>query len=109
MIRDTVEAAHAASIPVGLCGELAADRLAAPLLVGLGLDELSMNPPAIPLVKQAISGVTMDEAKSAIPEALALPSAAAVRQFARRRFRLQEDEVSHYTAPAGADARPIES
>ena len=90
MIRDTVEAAHAASIRVGLCGELAADPLATPLLLGLGLDELSMNSPAIPLVKQAIAQLTMHEVQAVIPEVLALPSASAVREHARGRFRPQE-------------------
>lgn len=55
MIQQTVQAAHSAGIWVGLCGELAADPLATPILLGLGLDELSVNPPAIPAIKQTIS------------------------------------------------------
>jgi multiphosphoryl transfer protein len=64
-IKQVVEAGHAAGIWVGLCGELAGNELATPLLVGLGLDELSMNAPAIPAVKQAIRGLTRAAAQKA--------------------------------------------
>jgi phosphocarrier protein FPr len=57
MIRQTVEAGHAAGIWVGLCGELGGDPEASALLVELGLDELSMNGPSIPAVKAAIRGI----------------------------------------------------
>jgi phosphocarrier protein FPr len=54
LIRDVVDAGHARSKWVGVCGELAADPLAIPLLVGLGVDELSMNAVAIPRAVQII-------------------------------------------------------
>ena len=53
-IRQTVEAGHRTGIWVGLCGELAGDPRVTALLVGLGVDELSMNAPAIPHVKANI-------------------------------------------------------
>lgn len=56
LIRAVVEPAHVAGKWVGVCGELAGDPVAAPILVGLGVDELSMSAPSIPLVKQAIRG-----------------------------------------------------
>jgi phosphocarrier protein FPr len=59
MIQQTVQAAHQAGIWVGLCGELAADPVATPILLGLGLDELSVNPPAIPTLKQSISQLSL--------------------------------------------------
>ncbi|BCL34462.1 phosphoenolpyruvate--protein phosphotransferase [Nostoc sp. MS1] len=59
MVQQTVQAAHQAGIWVGLCGELAADPLATPILLGLGLDELSVNPPAIPTLKQSISQLSV--------------------------------------------------
>jgi phosphocarrier protein FPr len=83
MIRQTVEGAHGAGIWVGMCGELAGDALAAPLLVGLGLDELSMNAPAIPAAKEAVRSLTMDEARRLAAQALQLESADAVRQALR--------------------------
>lgn len=80
-IKLVVEAGHAAGIWVGLCGELAGNALAAPLLVGLGLDELSMNAPAIPAVKQAIRGLTLAAAQKLADEVLQLDSATAVADY----------------------------
>ena len=81
MIQQTVIAAHNAGIWVSICGELASSVLATPILVGLGVDELSMNPPAIPAVKAAISQLTMTEAEVIAREVLQLPSADAVREY----------------------------
>jgi multiphosphoryl transfer protein len=80
-IKLVVDAGHAAGIWVGLCGELAGNELATPLLVGLGLDELSMNAPAIPAVKQAIRGLTRTAAQKLAAEVLQLESATAVADY----------------------------
>ncbi|HSG18208.1 MAG TPA: phosphoenolpyruvate--protein phosphotransferase, partial [Anaerolineae bacterium] len=81
MIRQTVRAAHEAGIWVGMCGELAGNAQAAPLLVGLGLDELSMSAPAIPAVKEAIRGFTLTTAREIAEQALGCTSAAEVDQL----------------------------
>lgn len=81
LVQQTVQAAHAADIWVGMCGELAGNALAAPLLVGLGLDELSMSAPSIPAVKQAIRRFTLAQAQELATQALALDSAEAVQAF----------------------------
>ncbi|MFN2136936.1 MAG: phosphoenolpyruvate--protein phosphotransferase [Candidatus Promineifilaceae bacterium] len=78
LIKQTVDAAHAAGIWVGMCGELAGNALATKLLVGLGLDELSMSAPAIPAVKAAIRTITLPEARAMAAEVLQLDSAEAV-------------------------------
>ena len=78
MVRDAAETAHAAGIWIGMCGELAGNPLATPVLLGLGLDELSMSAPAIPAVKEAVRGLTMDEARRIAELALAADSAEAV-------------------------------
>ena len=57
LIAATVEGAKEHGRWVGVCGEMAGDPLAAPLLIGLGVTELSMSPPAIPLVKAALRRV----------------------------------------------------
>jgi phosphocarrier protein FPr len=59
MVKQTVEAGHAAGIWVGMCGELAGNPEATAILVGLGLDELSMSAPAIPAVKATIRNLTL--------------------------------------------------
>jgi len=85
LVRDVIAAAHAQGKWVGLCGELAGEPLAVPILLGLGLDEFSMNPPAIPLAKQIIRSLTMDEAREVAQDALALDSAEEVRALVRQR------------------------
>jgi phosphocarrier protein FPr len=77
-IRATADAARAAGIPVAVCGELAADPGAAALLVGLGVDELSMGAPAIAQVKAAIRRTDRAAAQALAARALAAPSARAV-------------------------------
>jgi multiphosphoryl transfer protein len=79
LIGMTVAAAHAEGKWVGVCGELASDRLAVPLLVGLGVDELSVSPRAIALVKARVRELDSRHARALAEQALALDSAAAVR------------------------------
>jgi phosphoenolpyruvate-protein phosphotransferase len=74
LVRDVIQAAHARGKWVGLCGELAGEPLALPILLGLGLDEFSMNPPAIPVAKQIIRALTLAEAREVAQAALALDS-----------------------------------
>ena len=79
LIRIVAEAARGHGKWVGVCGELASDPEAVPVLVGLGVAELSANAPAIPAVKQAVRGVDAEEARELAEEALELSSAAEVR------------------------------
>ncbi|MEH2295796.1 phosphoenolpyruvate--protein phosphotransferase [Nostoc sp.] len=81
MVQQTVQAAHAARISVGLCGELAADILAIPILLGLGLDELSVNPQSIPAIKQAIARFSIVESEAIVASALQQDSAVNVREL----------------------------
>ncbi len=63
LIDLTVCAGRARGIPVSVCGETAADPVMAVLLIGLGVDALSMSPNLIPLVKKVISQVSIEEAR----------------------------------------------
>jgi multiphosphoryl transfer protein len=69
---------------VGVCGELASDPVAVPVLVGLGITELSANAPAIPAVKQAVRSLDADAARALADEALTLSSASEVRALVER-------------------------
>nr|WP_294977484.1 phosphoenolpyruvate--protein phosphotransferase [uncultured Pseudomonas sp.] len=80
LIDMTVRAAHAHGKWVGVCGELAADTLAVPLLVGLGVDELSVSARSIPLVKARVRGLDLPAARDLARAALTLGSAAEVRE-----------------------------
>lgn len=57
ILKKVIDAAHAAGIWVGVCGELAGDILFTPLLVGLGIDELSASPVLVPRIKKAIQSL----------------------------------------------------
>lgn len=81
LIHQTAQAAHAAGKWVGVCGELGADPQAVPVLVGLGVDELSVSVPAIPAVKAQIRLLTLSNAKEMAGQALQCASAAEVRQL----------------------------
>jgi multiphosphoryl transfer protein len=70
---------------VAVCGELAADPAAVPLLTGLGVRELSMAPPMIPAVKEAVRGLDVKEAARLAAAALTQPSAEAVRALSSGR------------------------
>jgi multiphosphoryl transfer protein len=87
MIQRTVQMAHEAGIWVGLCGELAADRLAVPILLGLGLDEVSASPTAIPLIKQTVGQFSLSEAKAIAETALQQTSVAEVRSTVQSFFK----------------------
>lgn len=81
MVRTTVEAGHRAGIPVGMCGELAGEPDAAPLLIGLGLDELSMNTGRIPEVKSAVRKLSADACRYLTEKALVQDDGDKVRQL----------------------------
>ena len=81
MIYQTVQAAHQAGIWVGLCGEVAGDLDAVTILLGLGLDEVSLNPQAIPAFKSRVLELTVTEASAIATLALRQDSAAKVREI----------------------------
>jgi phosphoenolpyruvate-protein phosphotransferase len=68
---------------VGVCGELAGDELAVPVLIGLGVRELSMAPAAVPGVKAALRRWAMEDARSLAGRSLEADSAETVRQMVR--------------------------
>jgi multiphosphoryl transfer protein len=79
LIRSVTEAAEAHGKWVGVCGELGSDPQAVPLLVGLGVSELSVNPPAVPATKETVREVDAGAAAALAGEALGLDSAEEVR------------------------------
>jgi phosphocarrier protein FPr len=80
-----VDAAHAQHRWVGVCGEMASDPWAVPLLVGLGVDELSVHPPLVPRIKAALRRLDCAAAATAATVALELEDATAVRQLLEQR------------------------
>lgn len=79
LIARTVEAAHAVGKWVGVCGELGSDAQAVPILLGLGVDELSVSGPAIPTVKAQIRLLTLAQCRERAQQALKCATAEQVR------------------------------
>jgi phosphotransferase system enzyme I (PtsI) len=86
MIRQVARAAGMHAVPVALCGAMASDPLAAVLLVGLGLRELSMEAAAIPEIKEALRRVSTADCERAAEAALALDTAEAVEELVAGAF-----------------------
>jgi phosphoenolpyruvate-protein phosphotransferase (PTS system enzyme I) len=61
LIRQITNAGVVSGVPVSMCGEMAGDPVNIPILLGLGINELSMHPLAIPMVKKLIRSISMDE------------------------------------------------
>lgn len=90
LIARTADAARAAGKTAAVCGSLAADLAAAPILIGLGISELSVPAPVIPRLKAAIRGLNYELCRAAAQQALALESPVAVRAFVKMRFDDEE-------------------
>ena len=71
-IRQTVDAAHAAGIHVGLCGEMGSETRLAEVLLGLGLDEISLHGAALPKIKQVIRWTDYTEGRRIIDHLMSL-------------------------------------
>lgn len=84
LIAKTIDGAHKHGKWVGICGELGSDPAAVPILIGLGIDELSVNVPSIPLVKAQIRGLKASELQGLAQQALDCSSAREVRELVKR-------------------------
>ena len=84
LISHTVAAAHRHGKWVGVCGELAADSKAVPILLGLGVDELSVSSGSIPMVKAQVRRLNAQTCRQMAEEALTLATAGEVRSLAQR-------------------------
>lgn len=80
-ISMVLQAAHAKGKWVGVCGEMASDRHAIPILVGLGVDELSVTPRQVPMTKQAVRDISLTIVKTFSQRAIELASAKSVREL----------------------------
>jgi phosphocarrier protein FPr len=81
LIDATVQGARVHGRWVGVCGGIAGDIKAVPILVGLGVNELSVAAPAAPAVKACIRGLNLEQAKELAQRALRQESAQAVREL----------------------------
>ena len=92
MLRTIVSAAHNEGIWISMCGEMAAEPLHSLLLIGLGFDELSMNPGSIPLLKRIIRSVTYSQAAEVAQRVFGCATAQEVEGLLRQEIRARFPE-----------------
>jgi phosphotransferase system enzyme I (PtsI) len=83
IIRWVVQSGHEAGIPVAICGEMAAEPAYAIILLGLGLDEFSMNPAAIPKVKKMLRMSRFEETRSLVEKLFQFSTASEIERHVR--------------------------
>jgi len=93
LIRQVIGTAHDTGRWTGVCGEMAGHPVLAPLLVGLGVDELSMSPNLVPMVKGMLRNVRYPDLEDLAAEALASESAAAILERCRALARAAAPEI----------------
>jgi len=80
-MKYVVEKAHEVGVKVGLCGEVASDPQNLIVLLGLGLDELSMNPVSVPLIKHMVRTLNYSETREVFEHCLGLATAQEVNEY----------------------------
>ena len=93
MIMNVLKAAKAAGIEVSLCGEMAGDPFCTPLLLGIGIDELSMNAGGIPLIKKIIRSISKEEAVNDLEEILNFKTSREVKEFIEKKIGVLVPEL----------------
>jgi len=81
LIKDIISSAHKNNIWVGMCGEMAGEIIFAFLLLGLGLDELSMPPPRVPKIKELIRKIKLSDAKDAASKVIDFSTSAEIEKY----------------------------
>src|SRR5213078_3569730 len=78
LLKMVADAAHAHKIWVGVCGEMAGDLALTPLLIGLGMDELSVGASVVPRVKRAVQSLSESECQKLVSDSLELDTPSAI-------------------------------
>lgn len=87
LIKNIIDTGHQQGIWVGMCGEMAGEPTFALLLLGLGLDEFSVSPSAVPDVKKVIRSIVLSHAQEVAQNSLALSTGKEVEAFAKKKLR----------------------
>ena len=106
-IKHVVDAAHQAGIEVSLCGEVASDPFCVPILLGMQIDCLSMNPQAIPGIKRIIRQTTMAECKNLLREVLGCRTVSRINHLVRDSiFQRFPEELTFFSSLIESDEAP---
>jgi hypothetical protein len=104
MMRTIIRAGHRRDRTVSLCGEMAADPICSIILLGMGVDELSMSPVMIPAIKQIIRGVTWAEARDVARGVLRQRRAKDVAAYLEK---MMESRFPRMMSIYGSDGSPM--
>jgi phosphoenolpyruvate-protein phosphotransferase (PTS system enzyme I) len=96
MIQQVVEAGRAGGIPVAVCGEMAGDPIYLAILLGLGVDELSMNHMAIPMVKRVIRLLQYNDAQEMARQVLEMETVEDINEFAAQEMNRRFPEIFRF-------------
>jgi phosphotransferase system enzyme I (PtsI) len=105
-IKQTVDAGHKAGIEVGICGEMAAEPVYTPILLGMEFDKLSMNPQAVPRVKNLISRSFMKDCRKLVKKALRMSTAGEIGDHLHFMMMKKFPEEFQIFDPSALVARP---
>lgn len=92
-IRRIIERGSKSNVWIGMCGEMAGDPLATILLIGLGLQEFSVTPVALPEIKRIIRSVTRAEANEVAKKALEMSTASEIRTYLEKILRSKFPDI----------------
>jgi len=106
-IKHVVDAAHQRGIEVSLCGEMASDPFCVPILMGMQIDGLSLNPQAIPGIKRIIRQATMDDCKTLLKKVLESSTVSHTNRLVRDViFQKFPDELLFYSSLVESEEGP---
>jgi phosphotransferase system enzyme I (PtsI) len=106
-IKHVVDAAHQAGIECNLCGEMASDPFCVPILMGMQIDAISLNPQTIPGIKHLIRQATMDDCKKLLKQVLESPTVARTNQLVRETiFQKFPDQLSYFYSLLDSEEGP---
>jgi len=100
LIKNTIDVGHEHGIWTGICGEMAGNPVLVPLLIGMGADELSVSPTAVPVVKDVIRKLRYSQAEELAEAALGSDSGADIMARSRALVREIAPEILELTSPA---------
>jgi len=101
MIYNTIMAAHREGIPVAVCGEMSSDPLSVLLLVGLGVDELSMTPWCVMATKKIIRSINFEDVHETALSVLQMDDADRVNDYMYKKYAqtITDLEISSFVGP----------
>ena len=106
-IKLVVDAAHQAGIEVSLCGEVASDPFCVPILLGMGIDSISLTPQAIPGIKRIIRQTNMHDCRKLLRNVLECRTVSRINNLVMDNiFKNFPDEVTFFTSLLENDEAP---